>query len=65
MGGGEKTLQDSSKPTSKLMPKDAKWIQAEVERFDPKENAVYTSDDVKVLVAPHVHSKVNCGFVLG
>ena len=48
MGGGEKTLQDSSKLMSKLMPQNAKWIQAKVEQFNPKENAVYTSDDVKV-----------------
>lgn len=50
MGGGEKSLQDSAKPTSKVMPKNARWIQANVEEFDPQENAVYTSDNVKVLL---------------
>ena len=50
VGGGEKSLQDSAKPTSKVMPKNAKWIQAKVEGFDPKENVVYTSDNVKVLL---------------
>ena len=51
VGGGEKTLQDSAKPMSKLMPKNAKWIQAKVEQFDPKENAVYTSDNMKVCLS--------------
>lgn len=48
VGGGEKSLQDSAKPTSKLMPKNANWIQAKVEQFDPKENTVYASNNVKV-----------------
>ena len=49
VGAGEKTLQDSMKQTGKLMPKNAKWIQAKVKQFDPKDNTVYTSNDVKVL----------------
>lgn len=59
VGGGEKTVQDSTKPTSKLIPKNARWIQAKVEQFDPQGNAVYTSDNVKVFVS---HSSITvCG----
>ena len=58
VGGGEKTLQDSTKLMSKLMPKNAKWIQAKVERFDPKENAVYTSDNTKawIIIPVNLHT---------
>ena len=48
VGGGEKSLQDSAKPTSKLMPRNTRWIKAGVEQFDPKENMVYASGNVKV-----------------
>lgn len=66
VGGGEKTLQDSAKPTSKLMPKNANWIQAKVEQFDPKENTVYASNNVKVLVPVyHVIVKLICYCIAG
>ncbi|XP_065884584.1 sulfide:quinone oxidoreductase, mitochondrial-like [Dysidea avara] len=48
VGGGEKTLQDSAKEMSKLMPKNATWIKEKVEQFDPAQNLVYTSDNRKV-----------------
>jgi len=48
VGAGEKTLQDSAKGMSKLMPKNATWIKAEVEQFDPSQNLVHTSDNRKV-----------------
>ena len=49
VGGGEKTLQDSAKEMSKLMPKNATWIKEKVEQFDPAQNLVYTSDNKKVI----------------
>ena len=48
VGGGEKTVQDSARPMSSVMPKDATWIKAKVEQFDPAQNIVYTSDNRKV-----------------
>ena len=67
VGGGEKTLQDSAKPMSKLMPKNVRWMQASLEQFDPKENAVYTSDNIKVtlflLECLFMFSQYNCGLL--
>lgn len=42
-GGGLKTIAQSYKKMSDVLPKDAKWIRDSVAQFDPKNNTVTTT----------------------
>ena len=48
VGAGAKTLEESRKPMSEVMPKKASWLKTSVVEFDPKYNTVYTSDGRRV-----------------
>ncbi|XP_068204174.1 sulfide:quinone oxidoreductase, mitochondrial-like [Palaemon carinicauda] len=42
VGGGMKTLEDSGKPMSEVLPRKADWIKRKVVSFDPHNNKVIT-----------------------
>lgn len=44
VGGGVVTAEQSTKPTAAVMPKDATWIKARVEHFDPDNQTVSTDE---------------------
>lgn len=43
IGGGMKRLDQSHRPMSDVVPKNAKWIKEKATEFDPKSNTVTTS----------------------
>ncbi|KAK7074777.1 hypothetical protein SK128_016877 [Halocaridina rubra] len=48
VGGGMKTLENSGKPMSQVLPKKADWIKQKVVGFDPKNNKVTTDDGQEI-----------------
>ncbi len=48
IGAGAKTLEQSRRPMSSLIPPQAKWLQTGVTKFNPEENTVETSDGKKI-----------------
>lgn len=48
IGGGIKTLKDSWRPMSKVLPTLAKWVQDSAAKFDPANNTVYTAKGDKI-----------------
>ncbi|XP_047501361.1 sulfide:quinone oxidoreductase, mitochondrial-like [Penaeus chinensis] len=48
VGGGMKTLENSGKPMSKVLPKKADWIKQRVVAFDPANNKVMTDDGQEI-----------------
>ncbi|XP_065556700.1 sulfide:quinone oxidoreductase, mitochondrial-like [Artemia franciscana] len=48
VGGGMKSLKDSSKPMSQVLPKNAVWIKDSVASFEPRENVVSLRNGEKV-----------------
>ncbi|XP_064107561.1 sulfide:quinone oxidoreductase, mitochondrial-like [Macrobrachium nipponense] len=48
VGGGMKTLEDSGKPMSEVLPKKADWIKEKVVSFDPHNNKVITNDGQEI-----------------
>ncbi|XP_066951980.1 sulfide:quinone oxidoreductase, mitochondrial-like isoform X2 [Macrobrachium rosenbergii] len=48
VGGGMKTLEDSGKPMSEVLPKKADWIKQKVVGFDPHNNRVMTDDGQEI-----------------
>lgn len=48
IGAGAKTLEQSCRPMSSLIPPQAKWLQTAVSKFNPEENTVETSDGKKI-----------------
>uniref|UniRef100_A0A2P2HYF4 Sulfide:quinone oxidoreductase, mitochondrial n=1 Tax=Hirondellea gigas TaxID=1518452 RepID=A0A2P2HYF4_9CRUS len=48
IGGGMKTLQNSCKPMSKVLPKKADWLKQSCVEFDPDNNTVTTEDGSKI-----------------
>lgn len=44
VGGGVKTVEQSRKSMSDVMPKSATWLKTAVEEFDPGQNRVLTAD---------------------
>ena len=48
VGGGVKTLEDSRKSMSDVMPPQADWLKTSVTEFRPEENVVVTAEGSKV-----------------
>ncbi|KAA0189173.1 hypothetical protein HAZT_HAZT008612, partial [Hyalella azteca] len=48
IGGGMKTLKNSCKPMSKVLPKKADWIKQRCISFDPDNNKVVTEDGKEI-----------------
>ncbi|XP_062562129.1 sulfide:quinone oxidoreductase, mitochondrial [Armigeres subalbatus] len=48
IGGGIKTLKDSYRPMSKVLPTLAKWVQDSAAKFEPENNTVYTAKGDKI-----------------
>jgi len=48
VGGGMKSVKDSAKPMSEVLPKKAVWIKDSVASFKPKENTVSLSSGENV-----------------
>lgn len=44
VGGGIKKKEESARPMSSLLPKDADWFQTKVSKFDPDNNIVQTAN---------------------
>ncbi|KXJ81652.1 hypothetical protein RP20_CCG018303 [Aedes albopictus] len=51
IGGGIKTLKDSYRPMSKVLPTLAKWVKDSAVKFEPENNTVYTANGDFLLVA--------------
>lgn len=48
IGGGIKTLKDSYRPMSKVLPTLAKWVKDSAAKFEPENNTVYTANGDKI-----------------
>lgn len=48
VGGGVKTLEDSRRSMSDVMPPQADWLKTSVAGFRPEENVVVTTDGLKI-----------------
>lgn len=48
VGGGMKTLEDSGKPMSEVLPRKADWIKQKVVGFDPHNNKVITNEGQEI-----------------
>jgi sulfide:quinone oxidoreductase len=48
VGGGIKPVEESSRPMSKILASNTKWIQSSVSTFDPDNNTVVLSNGTKV-----------------
>ncbi|XP_065093357.1 sulfide:quinone oxidoreductase, mitochondrial isoform X2 [Ochlerotatus camptorhynchus] len=48
IGGGIKTLKDSYRPMSKVLPTLAKWVKDSAVKFEPDNNTVYTANGDKI-----------------
>ena len=48
VGGGAKTLEQSRKPMSDVMPQGAVWLRTAVSEFNPERNQVLTTDGGKI-----------------
>nr|QTJ02331.1 sulfide quinone oxidoreductase 2 [Xenograpsus testudinatus] len=48
VGGGMKTLENSGRPMSQVLPKKADWIKQRVVTFDPHNNKVMTEDGSEI-----------------
>lgn len=48
VGAGIKTLDQSRRPMSTVMPKSATWIRKSVAGFEPNSNQVVLEDDQKI-----------------
>ncbi|XP_071518937.1 sulfide:quinone oxidoreductase, mitochondrial isoform X2 [Panulirus ornatus] len=48
VGGGMKKFENSGKPMSKVLPKNAEWIKQRVVSFDPNNNKVMTEDGQEI-----------------
>jgi len=48
VGAGIKTLADSAKPTSEVMPKDAFWIKNKVAKIQPNSKLIELADGQKI-----------------
>ena len=48
IGAGAKTLEQSCRPMSSLIPPQANWLQTAITKFNPLENLVETSDGKKI-----------------
>lgn len=48
IGGGIKTLKDSYRPMSKVLPTLAKWVKDSAVKFEPENNTVYTANGDKI-----------------
>ena len=44
VGGGMKTFEDTGKPMKKVLPKKAEWLKTSVEKFDPDNSKVTTTE---------------------
>lgn len=48
VGAGIKTLADSCRPMSSLIPPQAKWMQTAVSEFHPDANYILTADGNRI-----------------
>lgn len=48
VGAGAKTLEQSRRPTAKVMPPQADWLKTAVTEFHPEKNTVVTADGQRV-----------------
>ena len=48
VGGGIKTLEQSRRAMSDVMPRNATWYKTSVESFEPNQNTIHTSDGSKI-----------------
>ena len=48
VGGGLKSVDQTRRPMSSLMPSQASWLKTAVAGFRPDENCVVTSDGKKI-----------------
>ena len=48
VGGGMKSLEDSGRPMSKVLPAKAKWIQDRVAQFVPQEKRLITEQGLDI-----------------
>lgn len=48
IGGGMKTLEQSQRPMSSVLPKKARWLKDSAKIFKPNENSVLTSSGDKI-----------------
>lgn len=48
IGGGIKTLNDSFRPMSKVLPALATWLKDSAAKFEPENNTVYTANGDKI-----------------
>ena len=48
VGGGVKTLEDSRRNMSDVMPQEADWLKTKVTGFLPEENMVTTADGSRI-----------------
>lgn len=48
MGGGAKTLEQSRRSMSEVMPKGAVWLKTAISEFDPERNQVFTLNGGKI-----------------
>lgn len=48
VGGGMKSLSQTYKPMSQVLPKNIEWIQEKASNFDPNNNTVTTSSGKEI-----------------
>lgn len=48
VGGGVKTLEDSRRAMSSVMPRNATWLKTAVSGFEPERNQLTTSDGHRI-----------------
>ena len=48
VGGGQKTLDQSGRPMSEVLPKNADWIKDSVATFDPENNTITTKEGKEI-----------------
>lgn len=48
VGGGMKTVEESGRPMSEVLPKKARWIKDKASKFFPEENRIVTASGEEI-----------------